>query len=105
MMIVCFGISLSGCSNVPATNFVSEAPSTTGHVVEINYEEQVFAIIENISKQEALDYKGLKDSSDEVWIYINKSKIEDNIMIGDKVAIWKNSEVKEIANLVVVLEE
>ncbi|MGE6489722.1 hypothetical protein [Paenisporosarcina sp. NPDC076898] len=109
LMTLCLGIFLSACSNIPATEFVSETPFLTGHVVEINNEKQVFAIIEDISKQEALDHQTKEDSSNEVWIYINKAKIDGKFKIGDKVAIWKNSDGPEktgvIAKRIVVLEE
>ena len=106
LLAMCVIFLISGCSNVPATEIVSEVPDVIGHVVEINNEKQVFAIIENSSKQEALDYNKTATSSNEIWIYMNQTTIDGQFKLGDKVAIWRTLEgPEEIAELIVVIEK
>jgi len=101
---------LSACSNdVPETEIISEPPFITGHIVELIEDKQVIGIIEDSTKQEALDYDTNEPSLHVLHYFSNGTKIDGEFSIGNKVAIWKNSagpeNTGEIATLIIVLEE
>ena len=110
VILLGLAIILSACSNsVPDTEIISEPPFITGHIVEIIEDKQVMGIIEDSTKQEALDYDIKETNSNVLHYFSNGTKIDGEFSIGDKVAIWKNSvgpeNTGEIATLIVVLEE
>ena len=111
-LFIFLGVSvlLSACSDtVPETEIISEPPFITGHIVVINEDKQIIGIIENSTKQEALDYDTKEPSLNVLHYFSNGTKIDGEFSIGNKVAIWKNSEgpenTGEIATLIVVFEE
>ncbi|MDX1699427.1 MAG: hypothetical protein R3250_02355 [Melioribacteraceae bacterium] len=110
-LVILLGLAtiLSACSNaIPETEIISEPPFITGHIVEIIEDKQVIGIIEDSSKQEALNYDK-QSNSNVLHFYSNGTKIVGEFSIGNKVAIWKNSvgpeNTGEIATAIVVLEE
>jgi hypothetical protein len=49
-------IFISGCtSSLPETQIISEEPLIIGYITEIDLEKQVIQVVENISKDEALN--------------------------------------------------
>ncbi|MCS0542617.1 hypothetical protein NXY55_21835 [Aeromonas veronii] len=81
-------IFVSGCSNsstMPETLIISEEPLIIGYIVDINEDKDVIQVVENISKEEALN--GItKDNVS--WVQINVVNIDNVFEVGNKVAIW-----------------
>lgn len=91
-------------SPAPETEIISEPPYMIGHIVELVEDKQIIGVIENSTKQGALDYIE-NESEDSVFYYFsNIRKIEGVFKVGDKVAVWESSEGPEIAKFIVVLE-
>jgi len=111
-LVILLGIAalLSACSNdVPETEIISEPPFITGHIVELIHDKQVIGIIEDSTKQEALDFDTKEPSLNVLHYFSNETKIDGEFSVGNKVAIWKYSKgpgnTGEIATLIIVLEE
>jgi hypothetical protein len=79
-------IFVSGCTNPqPKTQIVSEEPLIIGYITDINEEKQVIQVVENVSKEEALNGTTKNHGS---WVQINGVNIDDMLEIGNKVVIW-----------------
>lgn len=81
---------VSGCSNslsssLPETQIIAEEPIIIGHITRINNEDQVFQVVENISKKKALNGVA-KDEG--YWVQLNGITIDQKLAIGNKVAVW-----------------
>jgi hypothetical protein len=80
-------IIITGCSNsspLPETQIISEEPLIIGYITEINLDKQVFQVVENISKEEALNGQSKQNG---YWVQLNRITIDEKLDIGSKVAI------------------
>jgi len=79
-------IFVSGCTKpYPKTQIVSYEPLIIGYITDINEEKDVIQVVENISKEEALNGTTKDNGS---WVQINDVNIDGEFEIGNKVAIW-----------------
>ncbi|MFC6038788.1 hypothetical protein ACFPYN_04880 [Paenisporosarcina macmurdoensis] len=99
---------LIAISPLPLTEIITEEPLIIGYIVEINEEKQVIAIVENITKKEAIDWKD-SQSLDVHWLSSNGTKFEGELVKGNKIAVWKSGngpeKTGEIAKRIIVLEK
>ncbi|WP_342541781.1 hypothetical protein MHH33_11160 [Paenisporosarcina sp. FSL H8-0542] len=106
---------LGGCnedetsmSPLPLTEIIAEEPLIIGYIVEVNEEKQVIAIVENITKQVAIDWKD-SQSLDVYWLFSNGTKFDGKLVKGNKIAVWKTGDgpekTGEIAERIILLEK
>lgn len=99
---------LISMSPLPLTEIIAEEPLIIGYIVEVNEEKQVIAIVENITKQEALDWKD-SQSLDVYWLSSNGTKFDGKLVKGNKIAVWKTGDgpekTGEIAERIILLEK
>jgi hypothetical protein len=79
-------IFVSGCkSSLPETQIISEEPLIIGYITEINEVNKVILVVENISKEEALNPTSKENGS---WVQLNGVTIDGKLKVGNKVAVW-----------------
>ncbi|MDR4885982.1 hypothetical protein RGU12_00290 [Fredinandcohnia sp. QZ13] len=86
LLLFTFIFFVSGCTYpYQKTEIVSEEPLIIGYITDINEEKQVIHVVENISKEDALNGVTIDIGS---WVQMNNVIINDVFEIGNKVAIW-----------------
>lgn len=96
-------------STYPATEIVGEEPIVVGHIVEVLEEKQIIAVVEGITKEEALKIDAQNYELSMASFASNATRFEGAFKKGDKVAVWKFEEgpetAGEVAERIVLLEK
>jgi len=99
---------LISMSSLPLTEIIAEKPLMIGHIVEIDEEKQNIAIVENITRQAAIDWEDII-SSDVYWLFSNRTKFDGEMAKGNKIAVWRSGIGPEktgvIAKRIILLEK
>lgn len=114
ILILLIFIILSGCSSantISQTEIITEEPLIIGYIVEIDEDKDIIHVVENISKEEALNGTAKNGS----WVQINGVNIENMFEIGNKIAVWdsvsnefiskEERKVMPIAKRIVLIED
>lgn len=114
ILILLIFIILSGCSSantISQTEIITEEPLIIGYIVEIDEDKDIIHVVENISKEEALNGTAKNGS----WVQINGVNIESMFEIGNKIAVWdsvsnefiskEERKVMPIAKRIVLIED
>lgn len=95
-------------SPLPLTEIIVEEPLIIGHIVEVNEEKQVIAIVENITNKEAINWKD-SQGPDVQWLFSNGTKFDGKLEKGNKIAVWKSGDgpekTGEMAKRIILLEK
>jgi len=101
-------LELISISPLPLTEIIAEEPLIIGHIVELNEEKQIIAVVEDITKQQAIDWKD-SQSLDVNWLYLNGTKLDGKFAKGNQVAVWKSGDgpekTGEIIKQIILLEK
>ncbi len=99
---------LISISPLPLTEIIAEEPLIIGHIVEIDEEKQNIAIVENTTKQQAIDWKN-SQRLDVYWLFSNGTKFDGKLVKGNKIAVWKSGNGPEkngeVAKRIILLEK
>lgn len=96
-------------STYPATEILGEEPIVVGHIVEVLEDKQIIAVVEGITKEEALKIDAQNYELSMASFASNATRFEGAFKKGDKVAVWKFEEgpetAGEVAERIVLLEK